>query len=84
MFISCFDSEPSKALQRRMLKDEKLSNALVRPSSRPMAIFDGCEKKGRAKVGKSRIILFVACSYDHCGQALSLVVYNLPLIADRR
>src|SRR5215831_6747994 len=54
MFIFCFDSEPSKALQRSMLKDKKLSNALVRPSSRPMVIFDGCEKKGRANVGKSR------------------------------
>jgi len=48
-----------------------------------MVIFDGCEKKGRAKVGKSRIILFVACSYARCGQALSLIVYLLPLIADR-
>jgi len=67
-----------------MLKDEKLSNALVRPSSRRMVIFDGCEKKGRAKVGKSRINLFVACSHVHCGQALSLVVYLLPLIANRR
>jgi hypothetical protein len=47
-----------------------------------MVIFDGCEKKGRAKGGKSRINLFVACSYTQCGQALSLVVYLL--IADRR
>ncbi len=43
-----------------------------------MVIFDGCEKKGRAKVGKSRMNLFVACSYAHCGQALSLVVYHDP------
>jgi hypothetical protein len=53
-------------------------------SSWLMAIFDGCEKKRRAKVGKSSIVLFIACSYTHCGQALSLVVYLLPLIADRR
>jgi hypothetical protein len=48
-----------------------------------MVIFDGCEKKGRAKVGKSRIILLVVCSYAHCGKAPSLAVYLL-LIADCR
>jgi len=41
-----------------------------------MMIFDGCEKKGMAKLGKSRIILFIIHSYAHAQPSAALIVYH--------
>jgi hypothetical protein len=69
---------PAKRLERECQNEEKLSIALVRPSSELMIILDGRRKKGGQKSENRALFCSLLVPTLKCRRAWSLIAYHDP------